>query len=608
MKKALLIVLLIFISLFTISCSKSSEDKKINEIVSSMTTKEKVSQMILMACRKRDGVDFTTITPEVSDLLEEYGLAGMILFAMNCVSNDQTYDLINDIQLANDKGNNPGLFIALDQEGGRVVRLEEGTVTPGNMALGAINTSSYTKTIAYLIAGEISALGFNVDFAPVVDINNNPNNPVIGVRSFSDDKEIVSEMTKAYIEGLKENNVIGSLKHFPGHGDTATDSHTGLPLIDKSLDELLDFELIPYINNIKDIDMIMTAHIVYPQIEKETYKSISTGNEITLPATLSKTIITDVLRDRLGYEGVVVTDALEMDAISKHFDKLDVAKLSINAGVDILLMPVDISTENGINELKEYIDDVASLVDNGTIKVELVDKAVTRILKLKQKYNLLDSYTPKDKANISNVGSKENHNIEWEITKKAITLLKNDGNTLPIKENEKTLVLTSDNSFDVAINYALSLANRIASIDLINNAKKPSYDLSKYDKIIIISQMANNNYYSSDVATSIDGIIDNAQKINKKVIILSNNLPYDSARFKGADALVLCYSPKTMSVSPLEESSQIKQYGPNVPCALYLMFNDYSYSGKLPVNIYDLNDKYEITNNILFARGFGLNK
>ena len=613
MKKVLLLIVLMMLMIGLTSCKKNDkpidndQNDKIEEYLKSMSTRDKVSQMLMMSCRRRDGENLTSMKSEIYDLVKEYGFGGIILFAENTNHNEDIFNLIDDYQKASKEGTHPGLLMAVDQEGGRVVRLNEACITPGNMALGADGNTDDVKTIASLIASEVSSLGFNVDFAPVTDINNNPNNPIIGVRSFSDDKMIVSNMVKAYLEGLKEHNVIGSLKHFPGHGDTGTDSHTGLPLIDKNLEELLDFELVPYKNNIKDIDMIMTAHIVYPQIETNTYKSKSSGEYIYLPATLSKTIITDVLRGELGYDGVVVTDALDMAAIAQHFDPLDAAKLAINAGVDILLMPADISTDEGINQLKKYIDDIVEMVEDGSIDINNIDKAVTRILKLKEKYNILE-YKEKDISKIDNVGSKANHDIEWDITKKVVTLLKND-NALPFEENDKVLIVTTDSSQTNPIQYALDLAQRKTNVSVVEIEEALSrIDLSVYDKILILSQMGNNKYLNSSLAESIDSIIASAKLQGKKTIILSTNLPYDVSRFKDADALVVCYSPKGMELIPNPKDSQIIQYGPNIPCAIYMMFNDSTYSARLPIIIYELDENYEYTNNILFNRGFGLDK
>ncbi len=587
-----------------------TDDELIEEVLNKMSLQDKVAQMIMLACRSRSGVNMTSLTPEIEELLGEYSFNGMILYAQNIVNNSQTYDLIQQIQEANAIEGRPGLLIAVDQEGGRVVRLEEGTTTPGNMALGAINNLQVTEQMASIIASEISALGFNVDFAPVVDVNNNPNNPVIGTRSFSDDPVIVSSQTAAYIKGLSNYSVIGSLKHFPGHGDTSTDSHTGLPLINKSLDELLSNELIPYIENINDIEMFMTAHIVYPQIELETYTSIYNGSEIKLPATLSKTILTDILRGELGFQGVVVTDAMEMDAINKHFSKSDSARLAINAGVDIILMPVDISTSNGINNLKNYIEDICNQVESGAISLDRINESVRRILKLKNNHQLLNGYKMSDKDNITIVGSTEHHEKEFEATMKAITLVKND-NALPLTNTDRVLIIATNSSEITSVQYALDLAHATATITSLDKVNVGSFEtlLQNYDKVVIFSQMGNNAYLSSSTASNISTLIDKINNANKKAIVLSTNLPYDAAKFVNASAFVICYSPKGMSEDPRITDGNIKQYGPNIPAGIYLMYqsaNDCDFRGKLPIEIRTLDNTNNYTSTILYERGFGL--
>lgn len=585
-------------------------DEIIEEMLAKMSLEDKVAQMIMLACRSRGGVNMTSLKPEVAALLGEYSFNGMILYAQNIVTNSQTYDLIKQLQDANAKEGRPGLLIAVDQEGGRVVRLEEGTTTPGNMALGAIGDAEVTEQMASIIASEISALGFNTDFAPVVDVNNNPKNPVIGTRSFSDDPQVVATQTAAYIKGLSNYDVIGSLKHFPGHGDTATDSHTGLPLINKTLEELKSNELIPYIKNMNDIEMFMTAHIVYPQIETDTYTSIYNGSKINLPATLSKTILTDILRDDLGFQGVVVTDAMEMDAINKHFAKADSARLAINAGVDIILMPVDISTTNGINELKNYISNICSQVESGAISLNRINESVRRILKLKSNHQLLQGYQMSEKDNISIVGSTQHHASEFEATLKAITLVKNEG-ALPLKNTDRVLIITTSSSETTPVQYALDLASASATITSLDQVNLSSFTtlLQNYDKVVVFSQMGNNSYLSSSTATKIASLVETINSLGKKAIILSTNLPYDAARFTNASAFVICYSPKGMSEDPRITDGNIKQYGPNIPAAIYLMYQSASnldFSGQLPIEIRTLDTSNNYTSTILYNRGFGL--
>ena len=432
------------------------------DFLSTMTTEEKVAQMLMPAFSTYDGVKVTTLNEQLENLIANHGFAGVILFAQNNNSTEQTLKLIDSMQKANIKNDDrPQLLISVDQEGAGVTRLADGTQGPGNMALGATGDSQNAYDIGEIIGTELKSIGYNVDFAPVVDVNSNPSNPIIGIRSFSDDASLVAEFGSEFMKGLKEQNIITSLKHFPGHGDTSTDSHTGLPRIEKTYDELKQNELIPFQKCIVDgTEMIMTAHIQYPKIETDTYTSIKDGTEIEIPATLSKKIITDILRNDLGYNGVVVTDAMNMQAISNHFNKLDSARLAINAGVDIILMPVNVLNAEGIANLESYIMDVADMVDNDEKLMENVNKAVLRILTLKENNGLLATY---DASNLDTkienakniVGSKENHDKEWEICKKSITLVKNDIGMLPIKNSEKTVILVPYANEVLAGEYAI---------------------------------------------------------------------------------------------------------------------------------------------------------
>ena len=252
------------------------------EILSSMTLEEKVAQMMMPAFRTwtkgKSSLDVTKLNKEQEALIKKYPFGGVILFAENLKNADQSRDLIREIQAASLKGfSRAALLIAADQEGGRVSRLAYGTQMPGNMALGASGDPDAARQEAALMGEELSSLGFNLDFAPVMDVNSNPANPVIGLRSFSDDPEAAGALGAAFTKGLHSRGIISALKHFPGHGDTDTDSHTGLPVIDKSLEELRRCELIPFERGLQEADMVMTAHILYPQIETKTYISRRDG-------------------------------------------------------------------------------------------------------------------------------------------------------------------------------------------------------------------------------------------------------------------------------------------------------------------------------------------
>lgn len=612
----------------------SSPIMKAKKLTKTLSLEEKIAQMIMPAFRSwsYDGETkeaISELNPEIKSALTKYGFGGVILFADNTQGTEQTVELICDMQEAALKSSSGiPLFVSVDQEGGTVTRLATGTVGCGNMALGAANDVDATEEMAGIIGSELAAEGFNINFAPVMDVNNNPDNPVIGLRSFSDDPEIVSNLGAAFIKGLHSQNIITALKHFPGHGDTVTDSHSGLPCIDKSLEDLKAFELIPFSAGIKaGTEMIMTAHIQYPQIEKETYISTTSGEEITLPATLSKTIISDLLRDEMGFKGVVTTDALGMGAISENFDPMDSAKLAINAGVDILLMPIEVLDETGLDEYGEYINGIVDMVHDGLIDEETINNSVIRILKLKYSKKIMDLVVDRGAQEVqalSLVGSKENHEKEWEITSKTITMVKNDG-VLPLKTNASTTVaffaaysnestameyafnrLKLESVIDKATEYEVSCFTKQTELDDSQKALVNAADAIVVD--VESSGLANMNPESSGgwQASFIDDLIAYSHKQGKKVVVISIKLPYDAARYQEADAILLAYSAKGMDEAPTRFTGETKGYGPNLPVAIGAVFGEYIPGGKLPVNIFKIDAKYEYSHDILYPRGFGL--
>ena len=610
------------------------EAGKIDTMIENMTTEEKITQMIMPAFRtwqNEDGnqTNVTELNGELEALLERHGFAGVILFGQNTPYTESNVRLIDEIRKTSmaDEGR-PDLFIAVDQEGGTVSRLGQGCQFGGNMSLGAVNDTDVTKKTAGIIGSELKAIGYNVDFAPVVDVNNNPKNPVIGVRSFSDDPEMVAAHAVSFIEGLHENGIAAALKHFPGHGNTSTDSHTGLPLISSTYDELKKCEFIPFQASIDaGAEMVMTAHIQYPNIEKETYISKKTGEMINLPATLSKTIITDILRKDMGFDGIVVTDSMVMDAIREHFDALDAAKMAINAGVDILLMPYEINSSETIEEFEEYIDSLVEMTNKGDIDIEMINSAVRRIFKLKEKQGLLDGgYGAADiEAVVKNaketVGSAEHHAEEFEIAKRSITLLKNDDNTLPIKNNgEKTVILTAYDDELMSMKYGVDLLKSNGYLNsstevVIDTYKNMSDDELKdivngAKNVIIITELYGSmepDSKSGVMFSKVDKLIENTHQNGGKAIVISCYLPYDTARFQNADAILAAWSMKGMSEDPRVSENGVKAYGPNMPAAIYLSFDcDEKPTGKLPLNIPKLTDNYEYSQEMLYERGYSI--
>ncbi len=600
----------------------SDIEVKANEILAKMTMEEKLAQMIIVALRSDPQNTYLTteITPVYSEFLSKYGFGGVILYAKNLVDARQTRTMINDIQIAAlEAKNNIPMFVCVDQEGGMVNRISFGSVTSGSMALSATGDLSNTEKSADIIGRELSALGFNVDFAPDCDINSNPSNPIIGVRSFSDDPSIVAEHTKAFIKGITKNKVVTSLKHFPGHGDVDVDSHLGLPKSDITLEELRERELIPFKAGIElGTDMIMTAHIQYPNIEKETYYSENDEEDIFLPATLSHKILTDLLRDELGYEGVVITDAIEMGALTDHFDRQDAAIMAINAGADILLCALDLNDSEEVNTFPKEEDFFKGLVDSanqGKIDEDRINESVLRILKLKLKRGIMETDLLENDEDmegiLAEVGSKDNREVQWNITKGAITLLKNDG-LLPFDGNNgsKVLVLYPSERRKNTFEYSIE---RLKKEGLI---KKDTISLLCYDGIstdneALIKEITDTDKViimnnSTEYMGEVTKFIDIAHKNDKKVLLLSCSVPYDSAYYNEADA-ILCAYQYTGDAYDTEGEGP---FNLNLAVAFCMAFGESVPEGTLPVNvpqyILDKGGEGDFSDEMLYERGFGL--
>ena len=338
-----------------------------------MTIEEKVAQMFMVTPEALTGYDKVTSAEDATKkALEEYPVGGLIYFAENFVTPEQTKEMTGNVQKFAEEISDAPLFLATDEEGGRVARIGgnaafEVETVPDMASIGQSGENGDVK--AALQAGQtigkyLYDLGINVDFAPVADVLTNPDNQVIGNRSFGSRPEIVALMDLSVMEGLKKENVQACIKHFPGHGATAGDTHSGAVSLDKTLEELEKTELLPFQSCIDSgVPFVMVSHIALPKV---------TGDD--LPASLSKNIITDILREKMGYRGIVITDAMNMGAITSHYNSKEAAVKAIQAGVDMVLMP---------NDFKEAYQGVLEALENGTLEEARVDESVKRILDLK---------------------------------------------------------------------------------------------------------------------------------------------------------------------------------------------------------------------------------
>lgn len=363
--------------------------EKVDKKLSEMTLREKIGQMLIIAYYD------TNYTNELDTLLKEVKPSGFILFEKNVTNYENTVDYISKIKAT---ANIP-MIMSIDQEGGRVQKIKnvDGVnvqIIPNMYDLGKTYDTELSYDVGTVIGEELSAFGVNTDFAPILDIFSNPDNKVIGNRAFGNDSNTVISMALPLARGIKNSGVVPVYKHFPGHGDTGSDSHVELPIVSKTKEELYQNELLTFKAAIEDgAEMIMTAHIALPKI---------TGSYI--PATLSKDIVNGILREEMGFDGVVITDAINMKALSDNYSLEQICEYTINAGVDIILMPTD---------PKDALNTIERLVNNGNVTEDRINESVKRILNLKYKKNM----DKEKELNKESIGSQKHIDIINRVNK-----------------------------------------------------------------------------------------------------------------------------------------------------------------------------------------------
>lgn len=366
------------------------------------------------------------LNDEIAEALNELKPGSVILFAESCQEGKAVRKLTDDIRALADSNSWLRPLLTVDEEGGRVERFTFGPHYPSAAALGRMN-AEYVTNMASEIANLTLSAGFDLDFAPVCDIDSNPKNPVINTRSFGHDAATVTKGATAFIEAFKKQGLLSCAKHFPGHGDTSVDSHTGLPRVEKTLCDLRQLELKPFKAAIEaGADCVMTSHIQFPNIEKETLTDLN-GKKILRPATLSKKILKGILRDELGFEGVIVSDDMDMDAISKNFDWKEAVIEAWIAGVDIAIVTKRFQNKNSLSDWNDLINKTIEAVKNGRYPIGELKRSCERIAKLKAQnraypdksriayYESLEAFQKIDELAVSTLEMKGDTNLLAKI-------------------------------------------------------------------------------------------------------------------------------------------------------------------------------------------------
>ncbi len=501
-----------------------------------MTLEQKVGQLMMV------GFGGQSMDPRIEALVKGFEVGGICIFKRNIADaaqlarfNDALRELLAD-------GVPP--FIAVDQEGGNVVRISDGvTVLPGNMALGATRSPKLAWEAGKVQGEDLRRLGFNMNLAPVLDVNANPHNPVIGVRSFSDQVALVSQMGADFVRGQQESNIVTIAKHFPGHGSVDGDSHKVLPVLDESEAEVL-LGLEPFRAAMKvGLDGLMTAHIAVPQM---------TGDQ--LPATLSRAILTGLLREKLGFAGLVLTDELEMEAIVERYGVGNAAVMAVNAGADMVLIPWRAEKKAEVHAA------LLAAARSGELSAQRLDEAVTRILALKLKRGIFERPAPLAQR-LAALG--QGRGVSVEIARGAVTLLRADRH-FPLLRSQRVAVITAEASLARAIVARVPSAQSLVVSPVPresdrNALKVQARRLAEAADVIVVG-VVNGRQLELVTMASLTG---------KPVLVVVMGVPYLGAQVPEAKTVMVIYSARESATE----------------AATAALFGEYGTPGKLPVSL-----------------------
>jgi Beta-glucosidase-related glycosidases len=533
-------------------------ESEVERLIADMTLEEKVGQLMVVAFLD----DYAS--PAISALIQELHIGGVILVSANLRDPSQARDLIDQLQAqAKNSGAAIPLFTMLDQEGGIVVRATNGlTIWPSQMQQGASRDPEVVARAARGNAQELRAIGINMNLAPVLDVNNNPSNPVIGPRSFGADPNLVAELGLAAIEAYQAEGIVAVGKHFPGHGDTHVDSHYDLPVIDKARSEFERTELVPFGAAARaGIDAIMTAHIAVPHLS---------GDQAS---TLSHATLTATLRNYLGFDGIIITDDLEMQAISERYGSAEAALLAFRAGADLLLFRFDHQQARHGHQLL-----LAAVHAEPELQARL-DQSLRRILRVKLRRGL---FQERSQIGLEELASPERQQAAVEVARAGLTLVRNEGGLLPLDPNDPNpmLVLSPEPAQvarrEIPIADPSTLSSAIA-------AKRPvtalnySLDPSPQERVALLAaaQSAHTiiiGSYDAQLYSGQQALINELVASGKQLVVVGLRLPYELQHFSQVPVYLAAFDNRPASHRAIAEA----------------IFGEHAPQGHLPVPIADL--------------------
>jgi beta-N-acetylhexosaminidase len=506
-------LLIIFFFLF-VHCHYSYSEEISDEF--------KLGQLIQVQLLKED-------INKTLEIIKKYHVGSIIFYRQPDLKKSiETFNLLQQTSL---EYTHAPLIFASDFEAGAAYNMKEcATVYPHEMAVAATTSTELAEKIAKAVAVESKAMGVYWNYSPVADVNTNHNNPVIGIRSFSDDPNIVTQFVEAYIKGYQSTGIIATAKHFPGHGNTDVDSHLNLPVINDSIDTLMNVHLKPFATAIKNnVKSIMTAHIIVKALDS------------TNPATFSKNILTDLLRNQMGFNGIVVTDGLNMDAIDEFYNVDEAALNALNAGANVIM-----ATGDYIEQI-QILDGLFNALKNNKIDKEMLNNSYNRMMKLKEDTGIIDNpLINYDKA-VEACSSIEHKNLSKESFEKSLTLLTNN-NTLPIRKNTTLYIAGPYGSKELSESfYKAGFKTYYTDLPNINDMAEGTIKsiVKSIDKYLRDSDYFIFTTYSSEKPPLHKNQVLYANLLkdyNKPLIVVSLGLPYDIINLKFADAFIASYA------------------------------------------------------------------
>ena len=518
-----------------------------------MTLEQKIGAMLAFGWA---GEGEAGVNAHAREIVEEMQVGGVVLLGRN-VADDlkETAETLNELQSISREP----LFVIGDQEGGMVARFVDGvTVFPSNMALGATGTPHFTYKAAGATAREMAAIGANYNFAPCVDVNNNPDNPIIGTRSYGESADKVAGLATWAIKGYQDNGVIACAKHFPGHGDTAVDTHLALPSVPYPRERLDEVELKPFKAAITaGVSTIMTTHIVFPALDAER------------PSTLSHRIITGLLREELGFEGVAVTDCMEMKAIADNFGTPEAAVMAIEAGVDLVLVCHTLSVQ------REAREAIIKAVKDGRISESRLDESVARIKALKEKYSL-ESRRRVDPAALASILRRPDHlALQREIAERSVTLVKNEEGMVPLKlvPDERVLVIglhaTVEPLYEAVKEYHENAGLMRIEGGEPENALRSALEAASHADVLIVPTCPKEPWRAPIDQSLQTRLVQSLAGLGKRLIVVAVREPYDLRQFPEVRTYICTYGYR----------------GGSLEAAVELIFGKIEPRGVLPVTI-----------------------